>query len=97
MKNVAGAWLVQIEGARSSADLVRIVREYLVALGPESRATLPRQCDADRIAGGAEIQECAVMLAQEDLKSSRPTADDTLHEAATVFAAASAKLPKLAG
>ena len=97
MKNgPAGAWLLQIDGARSSADLVRISREYLASLGPERRAMLPRQCATERITAGADIQECAVALAQEDLKSSRPAVDDALHEAAVIFGAAAAKLPKLA-
>ena len=98
MKNgPAGAWLLQIDGARSSADLVRVMREYLASLGPERRAMLPAACAIDRITSGADVQECAVALAQADLISSRPTADDALHQAAVVFGAAAAKLPKLAG
>ena len=40
MKNPppAAQWLSQIEGARSSADVVRVMREYLATLAIENRA-----------------------------------------------------------
>ena len=99
MKNAsAGAWLTQIESARSAADLVRLLRDYLVSLTPEERAQLPAGCSAENISSPAEIQEWAVALAQADLKliSGTANAAGALHAAAIVFAAAGTRLPRVA-
>lgn len=93
----AGAWLSQIENARATAELVRLLRDFLASLTPEERAQLPAGCVAENISSTAEIQEWAVSLAQHDLKTSGTTRSaDTLHLAAIVFAAAGTRLPKVA-
>ncbi len=94
----AGAWLSQIEAARSTAELVRMLRDYVVALSPEERAHLPAGCVAESIQSAADIQVLAVMLAQADLRTtgSATGATDALHQAAVVFAAAGSRLPKVA-
>ena len=86
------AWLSQIEGVHTAADLARVLRDYLRSLTPEQHAALPRGCTPEAISGPAEIQEWAVTLAHADLKLGGSTA---LHGAAVIFAAAGAKLPKL--
>jgi hypothetical protein len=93
----AGAWLSQIESARSAAELVRLLRDYLASLTPEARAQLPAGCAAENISSPAEIQEWAVSLAQEDLRTpGAPRDAQTLHLAAIIFAAAGSRLPKVA-
>ena len=93
----AGAWLSQIEGARSATELVRLLRDYLSALAPEERAHLPAACTADNISSASDIQEWAVTLAREDLKGTGTAGvDDGLHHAAVVFAAAGSRLPRVA-
>ncbi len=72
--------------------MVRVLRDYLDSLTPGQRAALPRGCSAQAIQGTPEIQEWAVTLAHADLKLAGSA---TLHEAAVIFAAAGAKLPKL--
>lgn len=95
MKNeVTGQWLSQIEGARSARDLVAILRDFLGSMTQGQLGELPAHCRPENISTAAEIQEWAVTLAREDLKS---TALDKgmLHHAAAVFAAAGARLPRL--
>ena len=93
----AGAWLSQIESARSAAELARLLRDYLASLTPEERAQLPDGCAAANISSPAEIQEWAVSLAQADLRRSGTSQDaQTLHLAAIIFAAAGTRLPKVA-
>jgi hypothetical protein len=95
MKNsAAGPWLSQIEGARSTRDLVAVLRDFLGSMTPEQLQELPAACRAESISTAAEIQEWAVTLAREDLKSAVYDMG-TLHLAAAVFAAAGGKLPKL--
>jgi hypothetical protein len=92
----AGAWLSQIESARSAAELVRLLRDYLASLTPDERAQLPAGCVAESISTPAEIQEWAVSLAQGDLKASGTHHDlRTLRLAAIIFAAAGTRLPKV--
>ena len=86
-------WLSQIEAARSVRDLVGILRDYLSSMTPDQAAELPRGCTAENISIASEIQEWAVALAREDLKGA---GEGVLHQAAGVFSAAGAKLPKLA-
>ena len=93
----SGAWLSQIESARSAAELVRLLRDYLASLTPEERAQLPHGCVAENISGPAEIQEWAVALAQGDLKASPEQSADTLRLAAIIFAAAGSRLPRVSG
>jgi hypothetical protein len=94
MKNeAAGQWLSQIEGARSSRDLVGVLRDFLGSMPPEELSELPAACRAENISSGPEIQEWAVTLAREDLKAVPES--NALRLAAAVFAAAGAKLPKL--
>jgi hypothetical protein len=91
------AWLSQIEGARSSSELVRMLRDYLASLKSEERAQLPRGCAAERITNASDIQEWAVTLAQEDLRSTGSGGmRDAVHQAAIVFAAAGARLGRVA-
>ena len=99
MKNSpAGAWLSQIETARSGAELVRLMRDYVGGLSDEERAQLPPDCRSHHINAPADIQECAVTLAHGDLKAiGTPETTDALRQAAVVFAAAAAKLTKVAG
>ena len=95
MKNeAAGQWLSQIESARSARDLVATLREFLGSMTQQQLDELPAGCRAESISTAAEIQEWAVMLAREDLKSAVYD-KGALHLAAAVFAAAGGKLPKL--
>ena len=95
MKNqAAGPWLSQIENARSTRDLIGVLRDFLGSLTPEQMSELPPACRAEGISTAAEIQEWAVTLAREDLKSA-VFEKGALHLAAAVFAAAGGKLPKL--
>jgi hypothetical protein len=95
MKNTpAGRWLSQIEGARSTRDLIGILRDYLDSMTAEEAAQLPRGCTAGSISTPAEIQEWAVALAREDLKGDGAEAS-ALHQAAAVFTAAGARLPRM--
>jgi hypothetical protein len=95
MKNQeAGRWLSQIETARSTRDLVTVLRDFLASMTQEQVRELPGMCRAENISTAAEIQEWAVTLAREDLKSA-VSEKDGLHLAAAVFAAAGGKLPKL--
>ena len=89
----ARGWLSQVEGARSAADLARVVRDYLSSLTPEQAAELPRGCSAKAIAAPSDVQEWAVTLARDDLMLGGSA---TLHQAAVIFAAAGAKLAKVA-
>ena len=90
------AWLSQIEGARSTDDLVRVLQNYVASLSSEERASLPPGCTTERISHSADIQEWAVTLAHEDLKATGSgRATTTLHQAAMVFAAAGARLTKV--
>ena len=94
MKNqAAGPWLSQIETARSTRDLVSVLRDFLGSMTQEQLRELPHTCRAENISTAAEIQEWAVTLAREDLKTA--PGKDALHLAAAVFAAAGGKLPKL--
>ena len=98
MKNPpAGAWLSQIEGAHSASDLVRMVREYVAGLDPDALARLAAIGTAESISGPADVQEWAVALAHLDLKANGTPDRDVFHEAAMVFAAAGARLAKVAG
>jgi hypothetical protein len=93
----ASAWLSQIEGARSTAELVRLLRDYLTALSAEERAHLPAACTVDNISNAADIQEWSVTLAREDLKTTgSASVRSGLQHAAVVFAAAGSRLPKVA-
>jgi len=93
----ASAWLSQVDGARSAADLARILRDYLNALTPEHRDALPAGCRPENLTTAAEIQEWAVTLAHQDLRTREPmNGTDVLHQAAVLFAAAGTKLPKVA-
>jgi hypothetical protein len=93
----ARVWLSQIDGARSASELAKMLRNYLGSLGAEDRAQLPPECVAERIAEAADIQEWAVALAREDLRSTGSGgARDVLHQAAVVFAAAGARLSRVA-
>ena len=92
----AGAWLSQIEGARTTAELVRVLRDYLAALSPEERAHLPSGCTSENISHASDIQEWAVTLAREDLKGTGSAGvPEGLHHAAVVFAAAGSRLPRV--
>ena len=78
------------------SDLVRVLRTYIASLTPDERASLPLGFDAERISHPADIQEWAVTLAHEDLKATGSgKTTPTLHQAAMVFAAAGARLPKV--
>lgn len=92
-----GAWLSQIEGARTIAELVRMLRDYLGSMSAEDRAHLPERCVPENISTGADIQEWAVALAHADLRATggADTAQ-ALHQAALVFAAAGTRLPRVA-
>jgi hypothetical protein len=93
----AGAWVSQIEGARTTSDLVRMLREYVTSLNTEERAQLPQAFGAEAVTSAADIQEWAVTLAREDLRGTGPGATSgVLHQAAVIFAAAGARLPKVA-
>ena len=95
MKNqAAGPWLSQIENARSTRDLVGVLREFLGSMTAEQIRELPAACRPENISTAAEIQEWAVTLAREELKSA-VFEKGALHLAAAVFAAAGGKLPKL--
>ncbi len=98
MKNPpGGTWISQIETARSAAELVRLLREYLESMSPEERVQLPSGCSAEDISRAADIQEWAVTLAHADLKATASEGStDALHQAAVVFAAGGARLPKVA-
>ena len=89
----AGHWILQIENARSTRDLVGILRDYLNALTAEQSSQLPRDCIAENISTAAEIQDWAVTLARDDLKSDG-TENGVLHQAAAVFSAAGSRLPR---
>lgn len=89
------AWLARIESAHSVAELIRTLRDYLASLSAEEIAQLPKGVSGASLAGAADIQEWAVMLAHHDLRGD-PDAQ-ALHRSAVVFAAAGAKIPKLAG
>jgi hypothetical protein len=92
-----GAWLSQIESARSVAELVRMLRDYLGSISVEDRAHLPAQCTPDNISSAADIQEWAVALAHADLRATGGAdATHALHQAALVFAAAGTRLPRVA-
>ncbi len=94
----AGGWLSQIETARSGPELVRLVNEYVAGLSEEERAQLPPGCGAETLREPGDIQACAVALAHSDLKAIGSAAStDALRHAAVVFAAAAAKLAKVAG
>ena len=93
----AAQWLSQIESARSSAELVRVLREYMASLDERGRAQLPALGAHNAIADAASVQEWAVTLAQLDLKADGSPESHALHEAAVVFAAAAARLAKVAG
>jgi hypothetical protein len=99
MKNPppAAQWLSQIEGARSSADVVRVMREYLATLAIENRARFLPDGDIQGVSSASEVQELAVTLAHLDLKTSQSRDSAALHEAAMVFAAAGARLAKVFG
>jgi hypothetical protein len=95
MRNTpAGAWLAQIEGARTTQDLVGILRDYLNSMTADEVAQLPRDCNANNISTAAEIQEWAVTLARDDLKAGGAD-HDVLRQAAAVFTAAGARLPRM--
>jgi len=87
-----GTWLSQVENARSVRDLIGVLRDYLGSMTPEMLAELPRGCTAENVTTVEEIQEWAVTLAQADLKAN---GDGVLHQAAAVFTAAGAKVPRL--
>ncbi len=91
----AAQWLSQIEGARSAADVVRLLREYLAALTLHDRARFLPDSSAESISSATDVQEWAVTLAHLDLKSSQSPDSAALHEAALLFAAAGAKLAKV--
>ena len=92
----AGAWISQIEGARSTAELVRMLRDYLASMSVEDSAHLPRALSAETIERASDIQEWAVALAQADLKATGSEASTgVLHEAAVVFGAAGSRIPKV--
>ena len=93
----AAQWLSQIEGARSAADLVRVLRDYMASLNEVDRAHLPAMGAHNALSDAAAIQEWAVTLAQLDLKEGGATGTTALHEAAMVFAAAGTRLAKVAG
>ena len=89
------AWLAQVEGARSVAELLRAMRDYLASLDPEEIAHLPKGVAPDTLRFADDIQACAVTLAHEDLRQGA-NAPASLHRSAMVFAAAAAKVPRLA-
>jgi hypothetical protein len=91
-----GAWLSQIEGARTVAELVRMLRDYLSAMSAEDRAQLPERCAPENISSVADIQEWAVALAHADLRATGSSGSaHALHQAALVFAAAGTRLPRV--
>ena len=95
MRNTpAGAWLSQVENARTTRDLLGILRDYLDSLTAEQSGQLPRGCIAENVSTAAEIQEWAVTLAREDLKGDGAE-HSALHQAAVVFTAAGARLPRM--
>ena len=89
-------WVWQIEGARSAADVVRVLREYVAALTVDDRARFLPEGMAQTLSSPGEVQEWAVTLAHRDLKTNESADSAALHEAAIVFAAASARLAKVA-
>ena len=91
----AAEWLSQIEVARSAADVVRVLREYLASLTASDRARLP--AGVHDISTPGEVHEWAVTLAHMDLKADKLQDTTALHEAAMVFAAAGSKLAKVSG
>jgi hypothetical protein len=93
----AAQWLSQIEGARSAADVVRVLRDYVAALTQDDRARFLPDGIARGLSSPGELQEWAVTLAHLDLKANESPDSAALHEAAMVFAAASARLAKVAG
>lgn len=99
MKNppLAARWLSQIEGARSSVDVVRVMRAYLATLATENRARFLPGRDIESISSASDVQELAVTLAHLDLKASQSPDSAALHEAAVVFAAAGSRLAKVSG
>src|SRR5689334_11734806 len=95
MKNSrAGTWISQIEAARSARDLVAILRDYLGTMTPDQAAQLPDGYASENLSTAAEIQEWAVTLARADLKADGAE-HDALREAAMVFTASAARLPRL--
>jgi hypothetical protein len=94
----AAPWLSHIEVARSAAEVVRVVQEYLATLTMDDRARFLPHGGADAISSPSDVQEWAVTLAHLDLKGADESPDSVaLHEAAVVFAAAGAKLVKVSG
>ena len=93
---LAAQWLSQIETARSVADVTRVLREYLASLSADDRAAFLPAGVAQEVSSVSDVQEWAVTLAHLDLKSDDSPDSAVLHEAAVVFAAAGAKLAKVA-
>jgi hypothetical protein len=92
----AGTWIPQIESAHSVAELVKLLRDYLGSLSAEDRSRLPAACEPHALSRATEIQEWAVILAQQDLKATGSGRGHALRQAANVFAAAAARLPRIA-
>ena len=89
------SWLAQIENAHTTAEILRIVRDYLASLGAEEAAQLPTGISQEAVQAPGDVQEWAVMLAHSDLRGG-PDTPAALHRAAVVLAAAASKMPKLA-
>ena len=92
-----GAWIAQVQGARSEEELVRVMKEYFAALAPDELARLPEDCRPQVLDGKDDVLSWAVVLSRADLKfSGDPGVASQLHEIATVFAAAGTRFPRMA-
>lgn len=96
--NDASRWTTKIQGARSDAEVARIVRDYLASWAPAEIAAIATGVRPDGLRDRVEICEAAVEVARAELSfAGDPQAHRRLRELVAVLIAASNRFGQLEG
>ncbi|HSJ98306.1 MAG TPA: hypothetical protein VLC53_14615 [Myxococcota bacterium] len=90
----AVGWQGRLEGSRTVADVLSVVRDYLALWSPQEVSQLPPECRPGKIVDPDDVAELAVQLARATLDSA-PEAQAPLRKMCDFVTRASLRLSRL--
>lgn len=90
----AVAWRGRLERTHDTAELIRVVKDYLAEVSPEEIRCLPEACWPGRFVDAEDVARYAVELARAQLRPGQD-ASPLLDKLTQFFAAASARASQL--
>ena len=91
------SWLERLEEARTSVEVVNVVRRFMFCVPPEDLERLPRECHDVSIQDAATLAAWAVAFRHAELTTGSHVIDNGLLQRMTcVLTTAAGRLPALA-